>query len=226
MSTKVILFDVDGTLLVHNDLMPDCLYKTLAHYGVDVKLDAKELSGKTDLQNFKFYLQKAGYRSDELEKVAAALCRKLVVVVKDQISSYDMKPASGVIRLLEKLHMYGYTMGLLTGNVEDIVPVKLSAAGIHMGYFSFGAYGDERELREDLAGLALERAEAELGIALDGEEVLVVGDTPRDITCARSIGARVLAVPGGKYSHQELEDAQPDYLLSDLSDMKKFRNCL
>lgn len=226
MSTKVILFDVDGTLLVHNDLMPDCLRKTLAHYGLDVKLDVKELSGKTDLQNFKFYLQKASRAHDEREELAGVLCSRLVDVVKEQISFYEMKPAPGVIRLLEKLHMVGYTMGLLTGNAEGIVPVKLNAAGIHMGYFRFGAYGDECELREDLAALALERAEAEMGGALAGEEVLVVGDTPRDITCARSVGARVLVIPGGKYPRQELKDAQPDYLLSDLSDVKRFRNCL
>ncbi len=82
----------------------------------------------------------------------------------------------------------------------------------------FGAYGSERLHRNDLPGLAISRLEARLGNPIERGQVLVIGDTSRDIDCARHAGVKVLAVATGHTSAEELAEHQPDYVLNDLTD--------
>lgn len=72
-----------------------------------------------------------------------------------------------------------------------------------------GAYGSDHEDRDQLARTAMERAAAMRGERVHGSEVLVIGDTPRDIACARSIGAHCLAVATGKYTIEALRECAP-----------------
>jgi phosphoglycolate phosphatase len=108
--------------------------------------------------------------------------------------------------------------GIVTGNVQANVPVKLKAAGFDPTWFKFGAYGDESADRNALPPLALERAATLAGSTISPERVLVVGDTIRDVEAARSVGAKV-AIVGTGYSADpvKLAAANPDWLLPDLT---------
>ena len=88
------------------------------------------------------------------------------------------------------------------------------------GYFRFGAFGDEHEDRGELARIALEKAERILGRPVRGDEATVIGDTPRDVACARAIGARAVIVATGLVSREELLDAKPDVLLESFADVE------
>jgi phosphoglycolate phosphatase-like HAD superfamily hydrolase len=109
------------------------------------------------------------------------------------------------------------TMGILTGNVSTTAPIKLRAAGFDPEWFPVGAYGSERMERDDLPALAVERAEKILGRRIAPGQVVIVGDTPQDVSCARALGAVAVAVLTGFSSREELAATQPDYLLDDLS---------
>ena len=119
----------------------------------------------------------------------------------------------GVRELLERLNkLDDVLVGLLTGNVLRGAQLKLQRWNLEP-YFRFGAYGDDHEDRSVLAAIALQKARALMGRDFSGSDTTVIGDTPKDISCARAIGARVVAVATGQVTRQELADHAPDVLL-------------
>jgi phosphoglycolate phosphatase-like HAD superfamily hydrolase len=136
----------------------------------------------------------------------------------------------GVPGLLAALAQLGdrITLGLLTGNFAETGSLKLQAAGIDPEGFPIRIWGDESPhdppARDHLPGVALERIAQRWGRPARGEEVVVIGDTPHDIACARAHGCRVLAVATGKFSAAEL--AHADRVAPDLSDIEGVKQWL
>ena len=96
------------------------------------------------------------------------------------------------------------TLGLVTGNYGRAVPLKLRAAGIDPEQFVVGAFGDDAPTRPDLVRLAMEQWRAR-GAEPDPRRVVVIGDTPRDVDCAKKNGCRSVAVATGRHTVEELE---------------------
>src|SRR6185369_16652039 len=110
----------------------------------------------------------------------------------------------GVRELLERLNkLDDVLVGLLTGNILRGAELKLRRWNLEP-YFRFGAFGDDHENRSVLAQIALDKARALSGRPFSGAETTVIGDTPKDITCARAIGARAVAVATGSISREAL----------------------
>jgi phosphoglycolate phosphatase-like HAD superfamily hydrolase len=106
--------------------------------------------------------------------------------------------------------------GLLTGNIREGARIKLQRYGL-WEKFPFGAFADDHEERDRIAAVARERGGARLGRPLRGDEILVIGDTPMDIRCARAIEAKALAVATGSFTVEELLRHAPDWAVPDLS---------
>ena len=85
-------------------------------------------------------------------------------------------------------------------------------------YFSWGAFADDAIERDDLIRIAHARHETEHGRLIEPEAVVVIGDTPHDIRCARAGGAKAVAVATGNYDLEALRGHQPDALFADLTD--------
>ena len=115
-------------------------------------------------------------------------------------------------------------LGLLTGNIRLGAEIKLRRFNI-WDPFELGAYGDDDEDRDRIAGVAHERGSQHLGQSLIGDEILVVGDTPRDIQCGRAIQARVLAVGTGGSTMGELSQHKPDWLVPTLETVDATQLC-
>src|SRR5207248_11542713 len=109
-------------------------------------------------------------------------------------------------------------LGLLTGNIRLGAEIKLRHFEL-WEIFQTGAFGDDHEDRNQIAAIARQRANQLLNDSLRGDQILVVGDTPLDIQCARNIGARTLAVASGTTKLEELQAHRPDRLVEDLSDL-------
>ncbi len=107
-------------------------------------------------------------------------------------------------------------LGLLTGNIGLGARIKLGHYGL-WERFETGAFGDDHEDRNQLAHIARARARARLGDELGGDQILVIGDTPRDLECARAIGAKSLTVATGTYSLDELRALDPDWAVKTLA---------
>jgi phosphoglycolate phosphatase-like HAD superfamily hydrolase len=115
-------------------------------------------------------------------------------------------------------------VGLLTGNIRLGAEIKLRRFDLWES-FQVGAYGDDDEDRNRIANVALQRGREALGNTLRGEELLVVGDTPRDIECGRAVGAQVLAVATGGAKPAELEAHRPDWLAPSLEQVNASDVC-
>ncbi len=113
--------------------------------------------------------------------------------------------APGVHEALDALarEPASYRLALVTGNLEPVARRKLASAGIgHYFDAGQGGFGSDSEHRGELPAVARARA----GGWPRGRTV-VIGDTPRDIACARVDGVRVIGVATGPYSAEELADA-------------------
>jgi phosphoglycolate phosphatase len=108
-------------------------------------------------------------------------------------------------------------LGLLTGNSAMGAQLKLESFGLWQ-YFRLGAYGSDHHDRNALVPIAQQRIHALLGHVIPAHHTYVIGDTPRDIACARAHGARAIAVATGSYSVEVLQQHHPDHCLVDLSD--------
>ena len=107
--------------------------------------------------------------------------------------------------------------GLLTGNNKGGAAAKLDVFNLNP-FFQFGAFGDDARSRNALPAIAASRAFEQTGERFTGKDIVIIGDTPRDIECARYAGAYAIAVATGQYSRAELIPYQPDALYDDLSD--------
>ncbi len=105
--------------------------------------------------------------------------------------------------------------GLLTGNIRLGAEIKLRHFAL-WDCFKVGAFGDDHEDRGRIAEIARDRGSRLLGNMLAGDEILVIGDTPMDIACARAIGARTLAVGTGLFGVDQLKAHAPTWAFESL----------
>jgi phosphoglycolate phosphatase-like HAD superfamily hydrolase len=115
-------------------------------------------------------------------------------------------------------------LGLLTGNIRLGAEIKLRHFNL-WPEFEIGGFADDHEDRNQIAHAALRRGASRLGGELRGEEILVIGDTPLDIRCARAIGAKVLAVATGGATLEELKRHEPDWAVADLTRVSALEIC-
>jgi phosphoglycolate phosphatase len=212
----ICLFDIDGTLLSSGGAGKAALETALAEdFGVAVTVKVP-YSGRTDraIARDLFRFHGIDDKPAHWQKLLAGYLRRL----PECLARHNGQVLPGIARLLEHFAADGrVTLGLLTGNVRQGAQAKLGHYGL-FHHFAFGGFGDHHFERNDVACEALEAAKKYVRRPLDPDRTWVVGDTPLDVSCARAIGVKVAAVATGWHSLQELEAAQPDLLLTDLSD--------
>lgn len=200
----ILLFDIDGTLYDGHGVGRRAVETTLAaRVGRPVDSSAVPFSGRTDPQIFRALLASVGVDD-------AHLADALDAYHADMLGRLPGSPATaiaGAPEAVRRLAGAGLPVGLLTGNLEPLAYLKVEAVGLERALFPFGAYGSDREDRNALPLVAAERAAAHLGRSVDAAELVVIGDTPLDIACARAVGARAVAVTTGRFGAADLADA-------------------
>jgi phosphoglycolate phosphatase len=133
-----------------------------------------------------------------------------------------VQPLAGVPEILDALEARDdVVLGLLTGNIAPGARIKLSAAGIDPDRFRVNAFGSDHERRPELPGIAQRRASEVLGLSIAGDRLVVIGDTPADIECGRSLGARSIGVASGHYTVEQLLTHNPYAALPSLVDTQQ-----
>src|SRR5207245_9630224 len=201
---KLVLFDIDGTLLWTDGAGRRAIQRALVdETGTAGPIETYRFDGKTDPQIVRDLLSLAGHAGAENASVIQVVCRRYV----DHLRTELERPAQttrlmvGIADLLAALepHEAGRRalVGLLTGNVAPGAALKLRSAGLDAARFRVGAYGSDSARRADLPAIAAARATALTGARFAGSDMIIVGDTPDDVARGRPSGARRAAVAPG-----------------------------
>jgi phosphoglycolate phosphatase-like HAD superfamily hydrolase len=213
----VLLFDIDGTLLSSAGAGKAAIEGALTgEFGVAIRGHVP-YSGRTDraIGRDLFRVHELEDSAENWERLIAGYLGRL----PGTLANHPGQVLPGVAALLEQLRgrRGEVALGLLTGNIREGARLKLAHYGL-AEHFAFGGFGDRHHDRDEVAREALAEATCHLNGKVHLERVWVIGDTPLDVSCARAIGARVLAVATGWHTREELHASEPDLLLSDLSD--------
>lgn len=217
---KLLLFDIDGTLLSAGGAgtrsLNRAFEKVLKIKNAFVNF---EMAGKTDI-----LIIKEGLRLWNIEP-SMSLINEIIenylefLSIEINNNSKHLKP--GVIDFIQLImEEFSYPMGLLTGNVERGARIKLEPFGLN-SVFTFGAFGNDHEDRNYLLPIAIDRYRSKFEKKIDFHQCIVIGDTPRDVACAKPYGARVIAVATGPYSKSDLEKTQADVVVENLLEVHK-----
>jgi phosphoglycolate phosphatase-like HAD superfamily hydrolase len=213
-----MLFDVDGTLISTGGAgTRSWRWAFELLHGVPADIGKHSEAGMTDPVVGRTTFREVIGREPtdrEMSRLMAAYLERLPVEVRE---SEHYRVLAGVDELLPRLQEVGLLLGIVTGALEAAAHIKLARAGLER-FFAFGGYGSDTDDREELTRVAIDRAGAILGWEVPSSRVAVVGDTPRDVEAARSVGAQAVGVASGKYSTDELRRAGASFVLGSLED--------
>jgi phosphoglycolate phosphatase len=218
---NVVLFDIDGTLLWTDGAGRRAVHQALEDVFGALPPDGHEFDGKTDPQIVRELMRLAGVADDAIDLRLPEALNRYLELLRVELAAADHadKTYPGIAPLLDALEARDdVLLGLLTGNVHDGAFAKLAAVGLDGSRFKIGAFGSDHALRAELPAIARARAQSLLGHAVAGSDVVVIGDTPSDMSCGNGIGARAIGVATGRYSVADLQACNPTAVFSDLSD--------
>ncbi len=217
---RILLFDIDGTLLDPQGEGLTFMKKALFDvYGTAGPIEMYDMAGKTDWRIITDLMRMAGVAEELIESRRSEAFLVYAQHLEEAVPTLSIRLLPGVSELLKRiLEDQSFIMGLVTGNVRELVPHKLHSAGLDPTIFQFGAYGSENIDRNVLPSLALARLEEIVQEPVALESVLVIGDTPHDVACARYAGVKVMSVVTGRFDRETLAAYMPDYLFDDLND--------
>jgi phosphoglycolate phosphatase len=213
----VILWDIDGTLIrsggAGKDAMEGALREVFALTDIQGEVP---YSGRTDCAIARDLLRIHGI--DPTPENQRTLQQAYLARLPESLRTRGGHVLPGVPELLRELQQCQNTvLGLLTGNIRTGARTKLGHFGL-WDYFTCGGFGDDYFDRDDVARMALREVCLHTGRDVDPTEIWVIGDTPHDVTCARAIGAKAIAVATGWHPVDELTACGPDHCFADLSD--------
>jgi len=215
---KIVLFDIDETLIDSGRAGTRALNRAFFHiFNVKDAFKGIKMAGMTDTQIIKEGLRTNSLpcMNGEIEMVKKKYLEFLAIEINNPWR--HIKP--GVMEFLETLKRDGIAIGLLTGNLQEGAMIKLKPFGLD-GYFLTGAFGSDHEERDRLLPIALKRFSA-LGINVLPERCIIIGDTPRDVRCAKIHGARSIGVATGPYNPDVLLNTGADLVVNSLLELER-----
>jgi phosphoglycolate phosphatase-like HAD superfamily hydrolase len=225
---RLLLFDIDGTLILTGGAGSRAMTRAFAQtHGLEDALKKVDLAGRTDRIIMRDALTHAGLPHEDVDVDAfrTAYCAALrEEITKPGNGRRGLLP--GVRPLLDALSgRDDVRLALLTGNFRASAEIKLAEFDVWR-YFTWGAFADDAIERDDLIAVAHQRHEVEHGHLIEPDSVVIIGDTPHDIRCARAGGAKAVAVATGNYDQAALASHNPDALFADLTDTDAVLNVL
>jgi len=205
------LFDIDGTLLkVRNKANRTIIQNIIEQFGItDIAVHELDFAGRTDRHIFSSLISKAD------KSLFNAVKQTYLDSLDRYLTASDVHLYDGVRESLDYLLQTSSETGLLTGNFATAANIKLEKINL-AEYFTFGAFGDDYSDRNDLPPVAFETLEKRFGNKFQPSDMIIIGDTPRDIQCAQSFGSISVAVTTGDFSYEELRKYNPDVILESL----------
>lgn len=214
---KLIIFDLDQTLVdflsVHDEVTRR-LFKKFFH--IDARLTEIDFAGKSLTENFHELARLKNIPDDVFQEKRHQLLDSYETAFGQSLPKDAAKYIlPGARELLDELSKTEHIVALYTGDSPGIVDRVFSATNLGK-YFEFCLYGTEVETRADMVRLAVEKAERLTGRKFRDKDVVIIGDSIRDVECGKLFKALTIAVTTGFHSEEELSKAGPDYLFKSL----------
>lgn len=215
---RLLLFDIDGTLVAGGPAKSAFHMALMDAFGTAGPIEMHDFSGKTDPQIARELLERAGLSHEEIDRGLPRLWERYLEELEARLPDDPMDVLPGVPELMDTLvGMPDVALGLVTGNIVGGAELKLGSAGLY-DHFRTGAFGSDSEERNHLPGVALDRAQETWGVRFSGKDVLVIGDTPRDVECGLAHQVGTVGVASGRFAADELRNAGAHHVVEDFSD--------
>lgn len=223
----LFLFDIDGTLLRADGAGRGAMEQAIQEIiGMPQALQGIRLGGRIDYnivhEVIDSHLATAPTQRSERSALYAAICERYAALLPDYLNTCEpaarlLDGVSDTLEWLSTYHPNAVMLGIGTGNMIAGARHKLAHCGIY-DFFSVGGYGNDAEARPGVLEVGWQRAMELAPTIRDRQQVLVIGDTEKDILAARAAGMKVAAVATGSSSLDELRDYEPDHLWESMSD--------
>ncbi|WP_018128535.1 HAD family hydrolase [Balneola vulgaris] len=219
----IALFDIDGTLLrVQHSFVRPMLRAILQEFEIDYpNMEKDAFSGRTDHDILNSFLVNHGYSNSLYSQIKERYIQQTDTLLAPE----HVEPLPYIHQAIDFFDAMNAEVGLLTGNYPRSAQAKLRAAQIEYP-FSFGIFGEFHKNRNDLPLLALDEVKDRLGVQPDPSKFLIIGDTPKDVECAKFAGMKSVAIATGNYSYEELMETDADIVLHNLSEPEVWFNQL
>lgn len=197
------------------------VYATKEVFGTIGRMERVSFHGKTDPLILRESLLGMGFSPDDVRQKIPSLKKQYFVHLERLLKTEECRLMPGIEPLITSLREdRNIILGLLTGNFTESARIKLDRFNL-FPEFSFGVYGDDAEIRDELPPVARNRIREVHGLDLPFNRIIIIGDTIHDVRCARNSGAVSIAVGTGWTSHEEILLEKPDYFFEDLSDVDR-----
>lgn len=218
---KLVIFDLDQTLVELTDVHARLTHDELRRFfGIDAQLSEVDYAGRTLTDSWQRLARLHGVSEETFQAKIGDFLRAYDA---DFASVIPPDPATYVLpgarELLEDLSRTDSILVLYTGDSPGVARAVLAATGLDR-YFAFRFFGTEVAERADMVRNAIKAAEERVGREIKGQDVVIIGDSIRDVACGQVFNARTIAVATGFYSKAELLAAGPDHLVDSLRDYR------
>jgi len=223
MTAKLVLFDIDGTLILSGKGARKALLLAIEkNFHVKPSITADNTRGKTDKLIILETLKKFDISSKTIHSRMDRTLNDYIGFLQNEYNKDDDAIIFPYVHeLLSLLHARSETfLGLLTGNIEQGARIKLSPFNLNK-YFPVGAFGSDAFYREELPEIAVKKAEINYNHVFKGENIIIIGDTEYDVLCGKNMNATSIAICRHPSKRKTIEDAQPDYLFEGFEQTKK-----
>ncbi|MFN3560446.1 MAG: HAD family hydrolase [Chloroherpetonaceae bacterium] len=221
MPKKLVLFDIDGTLVRVRGISRQSLIDALREvFGTEGSAATHNFAGKLDSVIIKEVMRAAGLNDSDIQKGFEEAKRRYIRNFKEHAQREHIEVMAGIYELVEKLaREESVVLALLTGNFEESGRHKLALPELN-DYFAFGAFADDANTRNALPAVAVQRAFERTGIRFTGKDVVIIGDTEHDVNCAKILNSKCIAVATGHYTVSQLQAFNPDYTFENFANVE------
>jgi phosphoglycolate phosphatase len=219
---KIIIFDLDQTLVdfisVHNEVTQKLFKK---FFNIDAELIEIDFAGKSLNDNFRELARLKNIPEDMFREKSQQLLASYETTFSKSLPTDASKYIlPGARELLSELSKTDHIVALYTGDSPRIVHSVFRVTNLGK-YFKLCQYGTDVETRADMVRLAVEKAARLTGREFRGQDIVIIGDSTRDIECGKLFSALTIAVATGFHSRVQLSATEPDYLFENLKDYRK-----
>ncbi len=221
---KMILFDVDGTLIRTGGAGIASLNRAFAQsHGIQDAMSVIQPAGKTDPAIIREIYKAKLHRDCAPQEMDALSDAYLAFLAEEIARAANFRVMPGIAEILDRLHAMPdrCLVGLVTGNLERGSRIKLGRPDLNR-FFRFGGFGSDSESRPELTKIGIARGRSLQKHPSHNKDIYLVGDTPHDIDAGKKAAVTTLAVATGPWKTPDLQPHQPDFLFEDFSDTGAF----